>query len=275
MAAANPIRWSTKYTDDETDLVYYGHRYYTLSTGRWLNRDPIEEAGGANLYGFIDNEPISNVDLLGEKSLAEIGGDVKSWIQGHFSGRGGVSHTIEPKLRFLVYAPPPVWLEANVTFAGEVFGCVHPQTHQAIAALKGSISVDGFVAVGISLTRGQPGPRNERIPNPNNPSRTVKRKNAPGEPNSGFRERNRYAELTATCTVCPNEGYTGIEGSAFFRGSAGLGWGYQFNIQKAINNTFTDIAEGWSVTGGRAWATAGISLEAGVTVSAGVVMYLQ
>jgi len=36
MAKANPIRWSTKYTDEETDLVYYGYRYYSTSLGRWL-----------------------------------------------------------------------------------------------------------------------------------------------------------------------------------------------------------------------------------------------
>lgn len=32
---AIPIRWSTRYTDLETDLVYYGYRYYNPSTGRW------------------------------------------------------------------------------------------------------------------------------------------------------------------------------------------------------------------------------------------------
>src|ERR1035441_10725889 len=45
MAKANPFRFSTKYQDDETDLLYYGYRYYNASTGRWLNRDPVEEDG--------------------------------------------------------------------------------------------------------------------------------------------------------------------------------------------------------------------------------------
>ncbi len=45
MAKANPIRFSTQYTDDETDLVCYLHRYYNPSTGRWLSRDPINEPG--------------------------------------------------------------------------------------------------------------------------------------------------------------------------------------------------------------------------------------
>jgi len=52
-ASANPFRFSTKYTDNETSLVYYGHRYYSPSLGRFINRDPIEEQGGINLYSFV------------------------------------------------------------------------------------------------------------------------------------------------------------------------------------------------------------------------------
>ncbi|MCI0565142.1 MAG: RHS repeat-associated core domain-containing protein, partial [Nitrososphaera sp.] len=33
--------------------------------GRWLNRDPIEEAGGINLYGFVENDPINWIDPHG------------------------------------------------------------------------------------------------------------------------------------------------------------------------------------------------------------------
>jgi RHS repeat-associated protein len=40
-ATDNPFRFSTKYTDDETGLVYYGFRYYSAELGRWLSRDPI------------------------------------------------------------------------------------------------------------------------------------------------------------------------------------------------------------------------------------------
>ena len=48
-AADNPFRYSTKHTDDENDLVYYGLRFYKQETGRFLNRDLIQEAGGLNL----------------------------------------------------------------------------------------------------------------------------------------------------------------------------------------------------------------------------------
>ena len=65
MAKANPIRWSTRYQDDETDLVYYGHRYYNPSTGRWPSRDLIDEPGGLNLYAIAGNDAVDEYDRLG------------------------------------------------------------------------------------------------------------------------------------------------------------------------------------------------------------------
>ncbi|MBI3871290.1 MAG: RHS repeat-associated core domain-containing protein [Verrucomicrobia bacterium] len=67
MASSNPFRFSTKYQDDATDLSYYGYRFYNACTGRWASRDPIAERGGGNLYGFVVNNPIGNVDKLGEQ----------------------------------------------------------------------------------------------------------------------------------------------------------------------------------------------------------------
>lgn len=64
-ATANLFRFSTKLTDGETGLYYYGYRLYQPTSGRWLSRDPGEENGGLNLYGFVDNNPVSLYDLLG------------------------------------------------------------------------------------------------------------------------------------------------------------------------------------------------------------------
>jgi RHS repeat-associated protein len=69
MAKANPFRFSTKYQDDETDLLYYGYRYYRASVGRWISRDPINESGGRNLYGFVRDDPTSRIDGLGLASI--------------------------------------------------------------------------------------------------------------------------------------------------------------------------------------------------------------
>jgi len=79
MAKTNPFRFSTKYQDEETGLVYYGYRYYDPSTGRWPNRDPIGEpgfellrrkqasasTGEPNRYLFVKNNPLQNIDPEG------------------------------------------------------------------------------------------------------------------------------------------------------------------------------------------------------------------
>jgi RHS repeat-associated protein len=58
-------RFSTKYFDTETSLYYYGYRFYHSILMRWLNRDPIEEDGGLNLYGFCGNNAVYHVDYNG------------------------------------------------------------------------------------------------------------------------------------------------------------------------------------------------------------------
>ena len=43
LADVNPFRFSTKYTDSETGLLYYGHRYFMPEIGRWASRDPLTD----------------------------------------------------------------------------------------------------------------------------------------------------------------------------------------------------------------------------------------
>jgi RHS repeat-associated protein len=67
MAAANPFRFSTKFQDDETGLLYYGYRYYDPSTGRWNSRDPLGNSGQflVREYVAVLNDPVSHADKLG------------------------------------------------------------------------------------------------------------------------------------------------------------------------------------------------------------------
>jgi len=42
-----------------------GLRYYNPTQGRWLNRDPIRERGGANVYAMVNNDLVNQVDMVG------------------------------------------------------------------------------------------------------------------------------------------------------------------------------------------------------------------
>jgi RHS repeat-associated protein len=64
-AAENPFRFSSQHSDDITGLVYYGYRHYDPLHGRWLSPDPLAEAAGPNLYAFLDNDPLNDIDTLG------------------------------------------------------------------------------------------------------------------------------------------------------------------------------------------------------------------
>jgi uncharacterized protein RhaS with RHS repeats len=43
----------------------YGYRFYSPGLGRWINRDPIGEAGGLNLYAMVGNNPTNYGDPYG------------------------------------------------------------------------------------------------------------------------------------------------------------------------------------------------------------------
>ena len=65
-------RFSTKYYDPEIGLYYYGYRFYSPTHMRWLNRDPIEEEGGLNIYSFCLNTPVVQIDILGDTTIGQI-----------------------------------------------------------------------------------------------------------------------------------------------------------------------------------------------------------
>ena len=46
-------------------LQVSGLRYYSPELGRWPSRDPLQEPGGFNLYGFVRNGPVDKIDYLG------------------------------------------------------------------------------------------------------------------------------------------------------------------------------------------------------------------
>jgi len=62
-AQENPYRYSGK--EQLAGYYSYGFRFYNAGLGRWINRDPIREAGGTNVYGFVGSDPVNSVDLYG------------------------------------------------------------------------------------------------------------------------------------------------------------------------------------------------------------------
>jgi len=59
-----PLRFPGHYHDAETGLHYTRYRYYSPELGRYLQPDPIGQAGGANLYAYSTN-PLKRVDVRG------------------------------------------------------------------------------------------------------------------------------------------------------------------------------------------------------------------
>jgi RHS repeat-associated protein len=55
----------SKLAENTVHVADYLYRYYDPLTGRWPSRDPIEERGGLNLYGFVGNDGIDSIDILG------------------------------------------------------------------------------------------------------------------------------------------------------------------------------------------------------------------
>ena len=65
LAQVNLYRFSSKELHPNSATVYYLYRYYEPNSQRWLNRDPIDEWGGVNLFRFSNGNPFRFVDLFG------------------------------------------------------------------------------------------------------------------------------------------------------------------------------------------------------------------
>jgi RHS repeat-associated protein len=105
LADANVYRFSSKEFDKHFGLIYYLYRFYDPYLQRWLNRDPVEEFGGINLYGFVANNPINDFDPWGQCDCAALASQlayaksVLARFQRYFQP-GGIYATLPP-----IYTP--------------------------------------------------------------------------------------------------------------------------------------------------------------------------
>jgi len=85
VADVNTYRFSSEELHAASGLVYYGFRFYDPNTQRWLNRDPIGESGGLNLYALLGNDPINWVDAYG-LNTAGLGGGLGAALLATIAG---------------------------------------------------------------------------------------------------------------------------------------------------------------------------------------------
>ena len=97
MSGTNPTPYGYKgqwgyYTDGETGLLLLIHRYLDPATGRFLTRDLIGFEGGINLYAYVGNGVVMEIDPRGtavrfcarpvvgfQGWLGSGGGDIDTW----------------------------------------------------------------------------------------------------------------------------------------------------------------------------------------------------
>lgn len=61
----NPYLFTGRRYDGETGLYYYRARYYAPDIGRFLQVDPVGYVDGLNLYTYVGNNPVNQIDPKG------------------------------------------------------------------------------------------------------------------------------------------------------------------------------------------------------------------
>ena len=119
LAFLNPFRFSTKFCDDESGLLYYGYRYYDPSSGRWPSRDPIEEQGGMHIYAFCANRSLGIIDLLG-LAVTITGPDKIVALDKTFPDSQGATYSVSGTLTGLTRHR--WWAYGKIKIIGGVYG---------------------------------------------------------------------------------------------------------------------------------------------------------
>jgi RHS repeat-associated protein len=61
----NPLQFTGRELDPETNLYFYRARYFDQSVGRFLSEDRLRFYGGINFYPYVANDPLNYVDPSG------------------------------------------------------------------------------------------------------------------------------------------------------------------------------------------------------------------
>jgi hypothetical protein len=156
---------------------------YQTASGRakWLSRDPIEEDGGLNLYGFVANNPLSRIDRLGLELVEIVIMTYIEWatvtappygevFEGDGHGAGGGSfrtiyrlqiETCGPKKGLI---PGSIYRDTGITrLLDPATGAVLKEAKASGATLKGTVTT-GANTVTVNLTGDETNPLHNPAP---------------------------------------------------------------------------------------------------------------
>lgn len=162
-------------------------RWYSPNTGRWFSRDPIMEAGGLNLYGFVGNNPLNRIDRLGLELIEIV---IMTYIEtptvttppygevfeGDGHGAGGGSFRTIYRLQIETCGPNKGLTPGSIYKDTGVTRLLDPATGAVLKEAKASGStLQGTVASGpntvtVTLTGDETNPLHKPAPGISDPS---------------------------------------------------------------------------------------------------------
>jgi RHS repeat-associated protein len=98
------------------------YRAYDPQVERWLSRDPIGEAGGVNLYGYVGGNPVSWVDSLGLFTQVEVNAAVNVLRAEYPSHFPKAPTSVTPGIISGGALGYTDWLSDSITMSSEKFG---------------------------------------------------------------------------------------------------------------------------------------------------------
>ncbi|MCH8476172.1 MAG: RHS repeat-associated core domain-containing protein [Opitutales bacterium] len=130
-------------------VSFYGFRYYDPQTGRWPNKDPIEEEGGLNLYAMVANNPVNVWDVLGLRgsgASSEVCEEILRVLSHLYEvGFKIPSKQLETINSVIDGIESPTWGESLADFGKDIIG----QLPSMVDAIPG-VKLPGANAVGVA-----------------------------------------------------------------------------------------------------------------------------